>query len=173
MSMMRLSEAARAIPAELRGEDRVFDAVSTDTRALPPQALFVALKGERFDGHAFLAQAARRGAAAARWSRIRDSRIQGSGRGSLPLLVVDDTRLALGTLAAYWRSKFSMPLVALTGSNGKTTVKEMLARILREACALNPDPDPESACSPRAATSTTTSACRSRCSSCGPAIATP
>ncbi len=58
MSMMRLSEAARAIPAELRGEDRMFDAVSTDTRALPPQALFVALKGARYDGHDFLAQAA-------------------------------------------------------------------------------------------------------------------
>jgi UDP-N-acetylmuramoyl-tripeptide--D-alanyl-D-alanine ligase len=55
--------------------------------------------------------------------------------GRLPLLVVDDTRKSLGTLAAYWRKKFSMPLVALTGSNGKTTVKEMLASILREACA--------------------------------------
>jgi len=131
MSMMHLSEAARAIPAELRGEDRVFDAVSTDTRALVPQALFVALKGERFDGHDFLAQAAARRAAGAlvqdSGSRIRDA------AGSLPLLVVENTRLALGTLAAYWRSKFSMPLVALTGSNGKTTVKEMLASILREA----------------------------------------
>ena len=76
MSMMRLSEAARAIPAELRGEDRVFDAVSTDTRALVPQALFVALKGERFDGHDFLAQAAAKRAAGAlvqeTGSRIQD-----------------------------------------------------------------------------------------------------
>ena len=57
MSMMRLSEAARAIPAELRGEDRAFDAVGTDTRALAPQALFVALKGDRYDGHDFIDQA--------------------------------------------------------------------------------------------------------------------
>jgi len=131
MSMMRLSEAARAIPAELQGEDRVFEAVGTDTRALAPQALFVALKGEHFDGHDFLAQAADRRAAGAL--------VQKSGLGArdsglaLPLLIVDNTRLALGSLAAYWRSKFSMPLVALTGSNGKTTVKEMLASILREA----------------------------------------
>ena len=143
MSMMRLSEAARAIPAELRGEDRVFDAVSTDTRALLPQALFVALKGERFDGHDFVARAADAGAAAA---MVEDSgfRIQGSAK-SLPLLLVKNTRLALGTLSAYWRKKFSMPLVALTGSNGKTTVKEMLASILREAVlAESPIPSPES-----------------------------
>ena len=131
MSMMRLSEAARAISAELRGEDRVFEAVSTDTRALAPQALFVALKGDRFDGHDFLTRAAEQRAAGAL--------VQHSGLGArdakvpLSLLIVDDTRLALGSLAAYWRGKFSMPLVALTGSNGKTTVKEMLASILREA----------------------------------------
>jgi UDP-N-acetylmuramoyl-tripeptide--D-alanyl-D-alanine ligase len=133
MSMMRLSEAARAIPAELRGEDRAFEAVSTDTRTLGPQALFVALKGDRFDGHAFLEQAARQQAAGALVQK------SGLGAGSpgqgLPLLVVDDSRQALGKLAAYWRSRFSMPLVALTGSNGKTTVKEMLASILRAAGA--------------------------------------
>jgi UDP-N-acetylmuramoyl-tripeptide--D-alanyl-D-alanine ligase len=143
MSMMRLSEAARAIPAELRGEDRIFDSVSTDTRTLAPQTLFVALKGERFDGHDFLAQAAAKCAAGAlvqdSESGIRDA------AGSLPLLVVENTRLALGTLAAYWRSKFSVPMVALTGSNGKTTVKEMLASILREAVrAESRIPDPES-----------------------------
>jgi len=129
MSMMRLSEAARAIRGELRGEDREFEAVSTDTRALTRRALFVALRGNRYNGHEFIAQAAASGAAAAM--------VQEPGAGSrdkaLPLLLVEDTRLALGTLAAYWRGKFSMPLVALTGSNGKTTVKEMLASILREA----------------------------------------
>jgi UDP-N-acetylmuramoyl-tripeptide--D-alanyl-D-alanine ligase len=131
MTMMRLSEAARAISAELRGEDRAFEAVSTDTRAITPRALFVALKGERFDGHDFLAQAAEQRAAGA---LVQDSgfRIQDPG-ATLPLLVVENTRLALGALARYWRSKFGMPLVALTGSNGKTTVKEMLACILREA----------------------------------------
>ena len=141
MSLMRLSEAARALPAELRGEDGEFDAVCTDTRTLKPRALFVALKGEHFDGHDFVGRAAAAGAAAA---LVDDSgfRIPDSAK-SLPLLVVRNTRLALGTLAAYWRSKFSMPLVALTGSNGKTTVKEMLASILREAVlAESPASDP-------------------------------
>jgi UDP-N-acetylmuramoyl-tripeptide--D-alanyl-D-alanine ligase len=133
MSMMRLSEAARAIPAELRGEDRAFETVSTDTRTLGPRALFVALKGERFDGHAFLEQAARQQAAGA---LVEKSGIQSRAAGpGLPLLVVDDSRLALGKLAASWRDRFSMPLIALTGSNGKTTVKEMLASILRAASA--------------------------------------
>jgi UDP-N-acetylmuramoyl-tripeptide--D-alanyl-D-alanine ligase len=135
MSMMRLSEAARALPAELRGEDRAFDAVGTDTRALSPQALFVALKGDRYDGHDFIAQAVQSRAAGA---LVQKSGLKIEDRGlsdRLPLLIVDDTRTSLGTLAAYWRNKFDMPLVALTGSNGKTTVKEMLASILREACS--------------------------------------
>jgi UDP-N-acetylmuramoyl-tripeptide--D-alanyl-D-alanine ligase len=135
MSMMRLSEAARALPAELRGEDRAFDAVGTDTRALSPQALFVALRGDRYDGHDFIAQAVQRRAAGA---LVQKSGLRVEDRGlsdRLPLLIVDDTRKSLGTLAAYWRNKFDMPLVALTGSNGKTTVKEMLASILREACS--------------------------------------
>jgi len=135
MSMMRLSEAAHAIPAELRGEDRAFDAVGTDTRALSPQALFVALKGDRYDGHDFISQAVQKRAAGA---MIQKSGLGIEDRGlsgRLPLLIVDDTKKSLGTLAAYWRNKFDMPLVALTGSNGKTTVKEMLASILREACS--------------------------------------
>jgi len=135
MSMMRLSEAARAITADLRGEDRAFDAVGTDTRVLSPQALFVALKGDRYDGHDFIAQAVQKRAAGA---LVQKSGLRIEDRGlsdRLPLLIVDDTRKSLGTLAAYWRGKFTMPLVALTGSNGKTTVKEMLAAILREACA--------------------------------------
>jgi UDP-N-acetylmuramoyl-tripeptide--D-alanyl-D-alanine ligase len=142
MSLMRLSEAARAIPAELRGADRAFDAVGTDTRSLPPRALFVALKGDRFDGHDFLALAAEKGAAGA---LVQGPGSGDRGPGGLPLLVATDTRLALGKLAAHWRAKFSMPLVALTGSNGKTTVKEMLASILREAVGSeSPIPSPES-----------------------------
>jgi UDP-N-acetylmuramoyl-tripeptide--D-alanyl-D-alanine ligase len=135
MSMMRLSEAARAIRGELRGEDREFEAVGTDTRALTRRALFVALKGDRYDGHDFIARAADSGAAAA-MVQDQGSRIKHQVSSErLPLLVVDDTRLGLGKLAAHWRGRLSMPLVALTGSNGKTTVKEMLASILREASA--------------------------------------
>jgi UDP-N-acetylmuramoyl-tripeptide--D-alanyl-D-alanine ligase len=134
MSMMRLSEAARAVHGRLRGEDREFDAVGTDTRSLPPRALFVALRGKNHDGHDFVARAAEAGAAAA-MVESAESGIEDLAK-KLPLLVVNDAALAsLGSLASYWRSKFSMPLVALTGSNGKTTVKEMLASILRAASA--------------------------------------
>jgi UDP-N-acetylmuramoyl-tripeptide--D-alanyl-D-alanine ligase len=146
MSMMRLSEAARAIRAELRGEDREFDTVSTDTRALTPRALFVALRGKHYDGHDFVTQAAEAGAAAAMVENASRVEGRGSRERALPLLVVADTKASLGSLAAYWRGKFSMPLVALTGSNGKTTVKEMLASILREAAGAEPrDPPTESA----------------------------
>ena len=140
--MMRISQAAQALGARYSGTDAEFHAVSTDSRAIRRGDLFVALKGERFDGHAFLAQAAAAGAAAA---MVEESgfRIQ-DGDPALPLIFVENTLLALGRLAQYWRSKFTLPLVALTGSNGKTTVKEMLAAILREAVVsesrvLNPE----------------------------------
>jgi UDP-N-acetylmuramoyl-tripeptide--D-alanyl-D-alanine ligase len=126
--MMKLSEAAALLNGRTNGGDPVFARVSTDTRALKPGDLFVALRGERFDGHAFLADAAKAGAVAA----MVDAQ---PAQAPLPTLTVDDTRLALGRLAAKWRSRFSLPLVALTGSSGKTTVKEMLAAILREATA--------------------------------------
>ncbi len=141
--MMAIAEAARALGAGIRGKDVAFDAVNTDSRAIKRGDLFVALKGERFDGHRFVSQAAAAGAAAAMVEEsefgIRDSEIK------LPLIVVKDTRLALGTLASCWRKKFTMPLVALTGSSGKTTVKEMLALILHEAVgAGSRHPNPES-----------------------------
>ena len=123
--MMRLSEAAGVLHGKLIGEDVAFHAVSTDSRTVQAGDLFVALRGERFDGHAYVAECLQRGAAAALVSQ------QVAGAGSQ--LVVADTRVALGKLAAYWRSQFSIPLVAVTGSNGKTTVKEMLAAILRAA----------------------------------------
>jgi UDP-N-acetylmuramoyl-tripeptide--D-alanyl-D-alanine ligase len=124
--MMRLTEAAHALNAEAIGADVEFTSVSTDTRTIRPGALFVALRGERFDGHEFVEQALSAGAVAA----MVDERFAGQGT----LLRVQDTRLGLGHLAAYWRSKFAIPLVAVTGSNGKTTVKEMIAAILRTVC---------------------------------------
>ena len=141
MTMMRLSEAAAAIGAQLLGGDRAFDSVGTDTRALAARALFVALPGERFDGHDFIDQAIRQGAVAAMVARPRSGAGDKAANERISLLVVEDTRKALGQLAAYWRGKFTMPLVALTGSSGKTTVKEMLAGILRAAC---PERAPES-----------------------------
>lgn len=100
--------------------------VCTDTRALAPGQLFVALRGERFDAHDFLAGARAKGAAAVLFERwVEDI--------PLPALWVPDSRRALGELAAGWRRRFALPLIAVTGSNGKTTVKEMVAAILAEA----------------------------------------
>jgi UDP-N-acetylmuramoyl-tripeptide--D-alanyl-D-alanine ligase len=123
--MMSLREAATAIGARVIGEDVRFDSVSTDSRTLQRGALFVALSGERFDGHRFIGAAKERGAAAA---IVQEP---GASRGELPFLVVESSRFALGRLAAHWRGRFDIPLVAVTGSNGKTTVKEMIAAILR------------------------------------------
>jgi UDP-N-acetylmuramoyl-tripeptide--D-alanyl-D-alanine ligase len=97
--------------------------VCTDTRAFRPGTLFVALRGERFDAHEFVAGAQESGAAAVVVERWIDGM-----RG--PALLVPDARRALGELAAGWRRRFAVPLLAVTGSNGKTTVKEMLASIL-------------------------------------------
>src|SRR5437773_668428 len=124
--MMSLREAATAIGARLNGEDVRFDSVSTDSRTLERGALFIALRGERFDGRRFIGAAMERGAAAAIVEEPDAS------RGDLPFLVVENSRLALGRLAAHWRGRFDIPLVAVSGSNGKTTVKEMIAAILRE-----------------------------------------
>jgi UDP-N-acetylmuramoyl-tripeptide--D-alanyl-D-alanine ligase len=122
MMTMPLSRAAEVLNARLRGADVTFRGVSTDTRTLAQGNLFVALRGPSFDGHDYLEQACQRGAVAAAVSEPRDM--------DLPLLQVGDTRLALGELAAHWRAQFTIPVVGLTGSNGKTTVKEMIAAIL-------------------------------------------
>lgn len=122
---MTLANAARVLNGSLRGVDAAFTGVSTDTRTLARGDLFVALVGPRFDGHAFIAEAASRGAVGALVSRD-------PGESAVPTVHVDDTRLALGRLAADWRRQFRIPLVAVTGSNGKTTVKNMIAAILNE-----------------------------------------
>ena len=123
--MMPLSEAAAALGGRASGRDVTFSGVSTDSRTIGKGDLFVALRGERFDGHQFLKSVAPKAAAAM---------VDGAYRGEYPLpaLVVADTRRSLGDLARYWRARFAPALVAVTGSNGKTTVKEMLAAILRE-----------------------------------------
>ena len=120
---MRLSAAAGVAGGVLRGADAEFSSVSIDSRTLQTGDLYVAIKGERHDGHAFITDAAARGAVAAV--------VNAPQQTSLPQIVVNDTRLALGQLAAAWRARFDLPVVGVTGSNGKTTVKEMLAAILR------------------------------------------
>ena len=129
---MNLNEAARAISATLIGGDDAanvtFCGVSTDSRKIGAGQLFVALRGENFDGHEFLETAIASGAVAA---LVAADAVASLNEIALPLLVVEDTRLALGSLAAAWRSRFVLPLIAVTGSNGKTTSKEMIASILQ------------------------------------------
>ena len=120
--MMRLSDLCRIVDGELKGDDVPFHAVSIDTRSLRGGDLFVALKGERFDANEFIEQAERAGAAAALVERQTAS--------GLPQAVVADTRLALGRLGRAWRRRCSVAVIGVTGSNGKTTVKEMLAAVL-------------------------------------------
>ena len=125
--MIDLVLAAATMNARLTAPVSV-DAVRTDTRALTPGCLFVALRGERFDGHAFIDTAIEAGATAV----MIDARHEAELEAPLPVptLIVDDTRLGLGALAAWWRQQFDLPLIGVTGSNGKTSVKEMCAAIL-------------------------------------------
>ena len=133
VGMMLLSQAAQALGARLIGEDVRFAAVSSDSRNIQPGDLFIALRGEHFDGYGFVAQAAQSGAVASLVNADSYAEHPPASSPQSPVLVVEDTRIVLGKLAAYWRNQFDIPLVAVTGSNGKTTVKEMLTSILRVA----------------------------------------
>ena len=122
----KLSELATVLDAELTGEDRVITGISIDSRSIQPGELFIAIKGPHFDGHGYLQSALEAGAAGAL--------VQGSvDIEGLSSIKVADTFVALGKLGAFNRSLFRKPLVAITGSCGKTSVKEMLAAILNEA----------------------------------------
>jgi murE/murF fusion protein len=119
--------AARATAGKLLGDNRTFCGVSTDSRSIAAGELFLALRGENFDGHDYVAAAQARGAAAV----VAADAAEGCTGLGLPLVQVAETRLSLGALAADWRSRFTLPLIAVTGSNGKTTTKEMIASILK------------------------------------------
>ncbi len=122
MISLSLSEGAKLISGRVLGEDAVFTSVSTDSRSLRPGQLFVALSGPNFDGHDYLFQAQQAGAVAAMVQRELDV--------DLPGLLVQDTLKGLGALASIWRERGGAMVAAITGSNGKTTVKEMLASIM-------------------------------------------
>ncbi|KAF0191592.1 MAG: UDP-N-acetylmuramoyl-tripeptide--D-alanyl-D-alanine ligase [Gammaproteobacteria bacterium] len=107
---------------ELRGGDVALHGVSIDTRTLRHGDLFVALRGPQFDGHDFIDQAQQQGAAGAMVSQASQT--------AMPLVRVADTRAGLGDWARAWRARFTLPVIGVTGSNGKTTVKEMLSCIL-------------------------------------------
>jgi len=130
--MMSLSQASQILNGALHGDDVTFMSVSTDTRSLKPGALYIALKGENFDGHEFLVKAQQAGAVAAviNKSGVNKFNAANSDDFSLPHIQVEDTRKALGRLAAAWRQNFEGAVIGVTGSNGKTTVKEMIAAIL-------------------------------------------
>ena len=126
---MLLSEVAKAVNGQLLGinpgSDIETQSIGTDSRHIVKNQLFIAIKGEHFDGNTFASEAIKQGAAAV---LVSDANTQ-----ARPAVVVKDTRLALGALAMYWRNQYRLPLVAVTGSNGKTTVKEMIVAILKAA----------------------------------------
>jgi UDP-N-acetylmuramoyl-tripeptide--D-alanyl-D-alanine ligase len=122
MMARTLAGVAREVQGRLVGADQPFAAVTTDTRALMSGSLFVAIPGDRFDGNDFVEEAFTKGAAGALVSRL--------GSSALAQIEVRDSRRALGAMARAWRASFTIPLVAVTGSSGKTTVKELIAAIL-------------------------------------------
>ena len=121
---VRLAEVAEFIPAKHRGTNVPFQFVSTDTRTIQPGDLFVALVGDHFDGHDYIALAVEKGACAVLVSKPVET--------TVPYLQVTDTTKALGRLALFNREKFNKDVVAVTGSSGKTTVKGMMATLLRQ-----------------------------------------
>lgn len=125
--MFNLTQLTQPLDAKLQGNDVTFNSVSIDTRTIKPGDLYVAISGENFDGHNFIEEAKAKGAVAAL--------VNHPVATTLPQLIVTDTRLALGKIAALWRAQWHGTLIALTGSCGKTTVKEMMHSIL--ACKGN------------------------------------
>jgi UDP-N-acetylmuramoyl-tripeptide--D-alanyl-D-alanine ligase len=119
-----LTDLQAAIAGSTVAGEAAFHGISTNSQAVEPGNLFVALRGERFDAHDFLPDVIAKGAAAVVVERLPAGL-------SVPALVVPDTRAALGDIASHWRNKFTLPMIGVTGSNGKTTVKEMIASILR------------------------------------------
>jgi len=121
-----LNELLSALPGATLTKPARFSGVSTNRKTIEAGNLFIALRGERFDAHHFLADVVARGAAAVIVERMPDDI-------EVPALIVPDTRYALGEIAHWWRKQFSIPVIGVTGSNGKTTVKEMIAAILNSA----------------------------------------
>ncbi|MEN6413705.1 MAG: UDP-N-acetylmuramoyl-tripeptide--D-alanyl-D-alanine ligase [Veillonellales bacterium] len=126
MAVFTIAEVVSATGGKLRGaaQER-FTGVATDTRKIQPGNLFVALQGERFDGHDFISQAVERGAGGVLASRTDMKMPEG-----VPVIYVEDTLQGLQQLARFHRLRFSIPLIAVTGSNGKTTTKDMIAAVL-------------------------------------------
>lgn len=126
MIKLSLTQLANELQLEKPTREVEFEGISSDTRTIKARNLFVAIQGENFDGNEFITEASNKGAAAALVNRHHDS--------PLPQLIVKDTINALGKITEYWRDQFNLSIIAVTGSNGKTTLKNMIASILRAAC---------------------------------------
>ncbi len=123
-ALMHTAALAKLFPgSSYFGSDVTFTSVSTDTRQTEPGSLFFALKGAKFDAHDFVDQAMQAGAVALV--------VEHPVHCPLPQIIVRDTKLALGASAAYWRRSKNIPLIAVAGSNGKTTTTQLIASILR------------------------------------------
>ncbi|HVE43911.1 MAG TPA: UDP-N-acetylmuramoyl-tripeptide--D-alanyl-D-alanine ligase [Gammaproteobacteria bacterium] len=129
MIQMTLTQAANLLGLPAGYPDIRFQGICIDSRKLEPGNLFIAIPGERVDGHDFIEMAQQKGAVAALTTRPVST--------TLPTLQVEDITLALGKLSSAWRNQFSLPFIAVTGSNGKTTTKNMIASILEAACEGN------------------------------------
>ena len=123
MIPLTLTEISQAVGGQLIGENLTVNAISTDSRALQANDVFLALKGPNFDGHKFVSQANELGCSAVIVQEIQNNI-------TIAQIVVPDTHKALGEIAAYVKAKVAPKTVAITGSSGKTTVKEMVAAIL-------------------------------------------
>lgn len=121
-----LQTIAEYLNLPLPKQNVIFQGISTDTRTLLPGNLFIAIKGEQFDGHHFIEEALQKGAKAVLLQKVSEL--------PLPQLIVNDTLHAFGKISERWRDQFSLPIVGVTGSNGKTTLKNMIASILTAAC---------------------------------------
>ena len=121
---MSLSQAATSMNGVLHGSDQPFDGISTDTRTLQRDALFFALNGPNFSGSDFVPEARKKGAVGV----VVDAKVD----VAIAQITVDDTRIALGRLARAWRDQHDATVVGITGSNGKTTLKELTAACLRQ-----------------------------------------
>lgn len=129
MFSMRLEKIARLLSAQLVGKDATVTGISIDTRTIKGGELFVAIKGPNFDGHDFILDALNKGAVACLVETNTDVSKLGDNKS---FVKTENTHAALGLLSRLWRQEFNIPLIAITGSNGKTTVKEMLASILQQ-----------------------------------------
>ena len=137
MTPVSLSQLASAVDGKLTGDDCQISGFSTDTRTVNGGDVYFCLRGDKFDGHDFVQDAIAKGAQA-----IVCEKDLGSG---VPQLLVNDTRRAFGRFAMLWRQQFKKPVIGVTGSNGKTTVKQLLASIFTEKgelCLLYTSPSP-------------------------------